>query len=163
MGQKKNKENGKPSFAEISSDIVRNSRYLKLKEIYHHKHSVYEHTRDVAESCYRVGSFLNRIIRIELYPLTRGALLHDFFLYHWRREKSPSGEHHAFAHPKEALKNAEEEFSPLSDIEKNIILSHMWPLTIHPPRYREAWIVTVVDKIVATKEFIHEFLQKPQY
>ena len=38
-------------------------------------------------------------------------------------------------------------------MEKDIILKHMWPLTIIPPRYLESFIVSIIDKIVATGEF----------
>jgi len=29
----------------------------------------------------------------------------------------------------------------------------MWPVTPVPPRYKEAWVITLVDKLVATGEF----------
>ena len=32
---------------------------------------------------------------------------------------------------------------------ENAILRHMFPLNIIPPRYKEAWIVSVVDKLVS--------------
>ena len=34
----------------------------------------------------------------------------------------------------------------LSKRERDIIKKHMWPLTVVPPRCREAWIVTAADK-----------------
>ena len=40
----------------------------------------------------------------------------------------------------------------ISPIEADIIKKHMWPLNIKPPRYREAMIVTIADKICSTKE-----------
>ena len=41
----------------------------------------------------------------------------------------------------------------LNDMEKDIIVKHMWPLTIVPPKFKESYIVTLVDKYCATKEF----------
>ena len=47
---------------------------------------------------------------------------------------------------------AEKEFQ-LSDLEKNIIISHMWPLNFfHFPRSREAVLVCLADKICAFGE-----------
>ena len=45
----------------------------------------------------------------------------------------------------------------LNEVEKDIILKHMWPLTIRFPRYREAYIVTFVDKYCAIKEVLKFF------
>ena len=36
--------------------------------------------------------------------------------------------------------------------EKDIIVKHMWPLTITPPKYKESYILTLMDKFSATKE-----------
>ena len=40
----------------------------------------------------------------------------------------------------------------LNKKEKDIIIKHMWPLTIIPPRYIESFIITLVDKYCALKE-----------
>ena len=42
----------------------------------------------------------------------------------------------------------------LSDIEKDLIAHHMWPLTPCPPHHREAWLVCLADKMVSTRETI---------
>ena len=44
--------------------------------------------------------------------------------------------------------------------EINIIKRHMWPLTLCPPRYLEGFIVTFVDKYLATYECIAYFKKK---
>ena len=51
-----------------------------------------------------------------------------------------------------ALENAENLFF-LNNIEKDIILRHMWPITFSTPKYLETFIVTFVDKYCAIKEF----------
>ena len=38
--------------------------------------------------------------------------------------------------------------------EKNIIISHMFPLGSIKPEYLESWIVSTIDKIVALDEYI---------
>ena len=88
-----------------------------------------------------------------------GALLHDFFLYDWRNHDAPDlprEKYHGIEHPRIALKNAEKYF-PLNEIERDIIVKHMWPLTLMPPRYKESFIVTFADKYLSSKEFFDEF------
>ena len=58
---------------------------------------------------------------------------------------------HAFRHPYIAYKRASNLFD-LNKKEKDIIIKHMWPLTIIPPRYIESFIITLVDKYCALKE-----------
>ncbi|MEJ5284730.1 MAG: hypothetical protein WHS77_06715 [Brevinematales bacterium] len=144
-------------FSEIIKDIINNSEYQKLKTIHHHEHSIYNHSLHVAWLSYKIGKYIDKYTKIRIVDLTRGALLHDFFLYNWRKEKPPSGKLHAFEHPKEALKNAQCNFYPISKIEKDIILKHMWPLNLIPPRYIETLIVVIVDKLIASKELIIEY------
>jgi uncharacterized protein len=48
----------------------------------------------------------------------------------------------------------------LNDIEKDIIVKHMWPLTFIPPKYQESLVVTFADKYVSSREFIDEFKKR---
>lgn len=82
----------------------------------------------------------------------RGGLLHDFFLYDWH-EGTPSGGLHAFTHPRAAAENAARYFE-LSDRERDVVLRHMWPLTVRPPRYMESWVVAFVDKYYCLAEVL---------
>lgn len=80
--------------------------------------------------------------------MIRGALLHDYFLYDWHE---PHHGLHGYTHASLALRNAAQDFA-ISPIEADVIKKHMWPLNIKPPRYREAMIVTIADKICSAKE-----------
>jgi uncharacterized protein len=66
---------------------------------------------------------------------------------------------HGFIHPKLALKNAEENFQ-LSDLEKDIIVKHMWPLTVKFPKYKESYVVCLVDKYCSIQEIVNSNLSK---
>ena len=58
---------------------------------------------------------------------------------------------HAFTHPKEALRQALT-ITELNDKEQDIIKNHMWPVTPKFPRYKETYIITLVDKYSAVAE-----------
>lgn len=107
------------------------------------------HVISVAYLSYRFA--INRHMKLDYKSLIRGAILHDYFLYDWRTEKN--GFRHGFIHPRIAMEKAMKE-TTLNDIEKNIILRHMFPLTVVPPRYREAYIVCMMDKICAVSELL---------
>ena len=100
-----------------------------------------------------IGVVFCKKLKLDYVSATRAAMLHDLFLYDWH-EKHRDDEFtglHAFAHPKVALRNANKIFL-LNDKEKDIILKHMWPVTIIFPKYREAYIVTFMDKYSACLE-----------
>jgi uncharacterized protein len=86
--------------------------------------------------------------------LIRGALLHDYYLYDWHK-KHKGHRLHGFRHPSWALHNALMVYD-LSKKERNIIRSHMFPLTfLHWPHSKEAWIVSKMDHKEARAE-LHE-------
>jgi uncharacterized protein len=67
---------------------------------------------------------------------------------------------HGLEHPRIALANAEAQFT-LNAVERDCILRHMWPLTLVPPRYLESFIVSMADKLVASREFINPGPRRP--
>jgi len=91
-----------------------------------------------------------RKLKMDYRSAARGALLHDFYLYDWHIPNIREGLH-GFTHPATSLTNAKKYFK-INDLEKDIIIKHMWPLTILPPKYKETYVVILVDKICATLE-----------
>ena len=47
----------------------------------------------------------------------------------------------------------------LSEVERDIIRKHLFPLTPVPPRYREGWLVVLADKVCS----VYEFFRKDAY
>ncbi len=142
-------------FYELAEPIIHHPRYQQLKEIKHHDKDIYTHNLSVAW----ISFFMARKLHLHVAEVVRGALLHDFFFYDWRtyRDKDyflP----HGFSHPKISYKNAVKTFGALSPREKDIILKHMWPLTVVPPRYIESLLVSLVDKTIASKETIRALM-----
>lgn len=137
-------------FQEIIKDIATNSNVSALKDhMQHISTSRFEHCEEVAYYTYQICKKLG----LDYVSAARGAMLHDFYFYDWRN-KGVEGQKkfHLMRHPGIALKNADDIFE-LNDLEKDIIKKHMWPVTIVPPKYKESFIVTCVDKYCATIEF----------
>ena len=134
-------------------DVLYSEHFQKLKEFVQHGNvTVYEHYIHVALCAIK----LNRALYVNgrEKELVRGALLHDYFLYDWHNADATGNLHpklHGFYHPGIALKNATRDFV-LTEREKDIIKKHMWPLTMNPPRCREAWLVCLADKYASTLE-----------
>jgi len=122
--------------------LLENSRLAETCEfVQHGQTSTFLHSVAVAWYCL----WLARLLRLEVdrRALVRGALLHDYFLYDWHQPGH--GRLHGFCHPAAALDNARL-CCRLDEREENIILRHMFPLTLIPPRCREGVLVCLVDK-----------------
>jgi len=105
-----------------------------------------DHSLFVAYCSYRVA----RALRLDAQAAARGGLLHDLYLYD-SKDKSAHPGWQCFDHPRAAAKNAAE-LTDLSRKERNIILSHMWPLGGALPRSPEALLVDLVDTVCAGLE-----------
>lgn len=138
-------------FKNIINDIRQNEKVREMSNYMQHSTtSCYNHCLHVAYYTYLICKQFN----LDYFSASRAAMLHDFFLYDWHEPRKINSfkELHAFAHPKIALQNSLKNFE-LNDLEKDIIVKHMWPLTIKFPNYIESYIVTFVDKYCATVEF----------
>lgn len=132
-------------------DILASERMKEEKNyLQHGSVSVFEHSVNVACTCVMLSHRLS--IAVNERAVVRGALLHDYFLYDWH-DPDPSHRLHGFSHPRTALTNAARDFS-LNDIEKDMILKHMFPLTLMPPRYRESFLICIADKLCAVCETV---------
>ena len=106
------------------------------------------------DHCINVSYFSYRICKKfgwDYRSAARAGLLHDFYLYDWRVEKRPEGRH-VSAHAKVALENSKK-ITSINEVEADAIEKHMWPLTIRLPRYKESYVVNIVDTFCAAYEF----------
>lgn len=137
-------------FLEIIDDLLKNEEVNKMKKYRQHCDiSTFDHCRNVSYICYVICKRFN----LDYVSAARAGMLHDLFLYDWREKRSHQKftDLHAFSHPKIALENAKKVTS-LNEKEEDIILKHMWPLTIKLPKYKESYIITIADKYSATME-----------
>lgn len=135
------------AVAHYGADILCSKEHKECdKFIQHGDTTVRKHTTSVA--CMAVAIARKTHLKFDYQAMIRGALLHDYFLYDWHE---PHHGPHGYTHASLALRNAAQDFA-ISPIEADVIKKHMWPLNIKPPRYREAMIVTIADKICSAKE-----------
>ncbi len=147
-------------YFDIVYPILNHEEFIKRKNWRHHGDtSLYDHCLKVSMLAYQFSLKFNMDSR----SVAIGGLLHDFYYQPWMEniEKKPLLKKHGFVHAKEARDNAynyfEDYMNPIID---NIILRHMFPLNKVPPKYKEAWLVSFVDKIVSIDFIEKESLSK---
>ena len=135
-------------FYEIIKDLINNPTVLEMKNYkQHYDTSCYDHCVEVAYWSYRFCQKHN----LDYVAAARAGMLHDLFLYDWRKRENGRKGLHAFTHGKTAFKQAST-FLNLNDKEKDMIIKHMWPVTLAIPKYKETFIITLVDKYFAVAE-----------
>lgn len=147
------KEAEQAEFNAIIFDLINNDTVKKMKKFRQHCNTdCFSHCYEAAYYCYKICKKLN----LDYVSAVRGAMLHDLFLYDWRVPNGLKG-FHAFHHGMRAYENARKIFD-LNDTEKDMIINHMWPVTIRLPKTREGLILTFVDKYCASKEIIKYYM-----
>lgn len=135
-------------FKKIIKPIIRNKEFKKTYNIEHHGISRMEHLMKISFYSYKIAKKL----KLDYEAVARGALLHDFYLDGDEREKSRRFLD-TFTHPKKALTLSSQIFE-LNEMEKNIIVSHMFPFYFKLPRYKESILVDLVDKVIGSYEMM---------
>lgn len=140
-------------FNLIIEDIVNNETVKEMKNYrQHYETNCFDHCKNVAYYSYVVCKKFN----LDYKAVARAGMLHDLFLYDWRYNDGTRKNLHAFRHPRIALNNSVKIFD-LSKKEQDIILKHMWPLTLIPPRYWESFILSCIDKYCTIKESVEHY------
>ncbi len=138
----------KQFFADVADEIVNHEEYQKLKLYTHHLCMTrYEHSMHVAYRAYYKALKCKK--DVDYKSIIRGALLHDFYFY--QREDAPKD--HLKSHPALSLENNLKYFE-INDLEKDIILSHMWPVGGPKPKFKESSIVNKSDKVCSIVEVV---------
>lgn len=141
-------------YLECVHDILKNEEFQSMKNyIQHGQTTTLTHCLHVSYLSYRVCKRYG----LDYRSAARGGLLHDLFLYDWHTHAKETGEHfHGFSHPRKALRNADRIFV-LNEIEKDVIVKHMWPITIIPPKTMEGFVVMYADKHCGLMETVGRF------
>lgn len=154
------KRNLDREYSMIVKDIMDNEEFKKMAYIEHHNSNRMNHLIKVSYYSYVIAKKL----KLKYKEVARAGLLHDFYFgrtvdHDKFKEKFKLYTHN---HPKEALENAKKYFD-INALEEDIIISHMFPIDIKIPKYFESWVVSGVDKVVATYEFYKKASKKLKY
>lgn len=131
-------------FNSIITDIINNEEFQEMKKITHHGITRFNHSLRVSYYTYLVTKKLN----LKYEEATRAALLHDFFSDETENMKTKKA---LKEHPKIALENSKKYYE-LSKMQEDIILKHMYPITTKMPKYKESWVVDIVDDVASLYE-----------
>ena len=135
-------------YMDIVKDIIENEMVQEMKQYRQHFNvSCFDHCLYVSYNLY----LLCKKHKLDYASAARAGLVHDLFLYDWRKRQEGRKGLHAYTHPRTAYENAKKIFD-LNKKEKDIILKHMWPVTLGIPRYKETFLMTYVDKYFAYSE-----------
>ena len=138
----------KKIFYDIFSEFNQINKYRELKSIVHHGTNRLDHITRVS----KVSFFISKKLGLDYISCTRGALMHDFFTTDDVSKNDYRYKQFLNKHPVEALNNSLKYFD-VNDMEEDIILSHMYPITRKKPKFKESKIVSMCDKLVSFYEF----------
>jgi uncharacterized protein len=148
-------------------DILLSDEFQRRKLFQHHHNiSVWDHSILVSFKSFLFSKYFNTSSRI----CAIAGLLHDFYPQAWLYSeellklddgkylsefgiRKPLFKMHGFTHGNEASLNVLKFFPELNnDRIINSIKRHMFPLTLIPPKYKEGFIITCVDKMNSVNE-----------
>lgn len=145
-----NKISNNKNYNNEIKDIIEDKDFDKIKTIVHHGTSRLNHSLRVSYLSYSVAKKLKCNTKVA----AQAGLLHDFFLE--KEGNNIKGFKLIFSHPKIAKENAKTYFNVDEQVQ-SAIETHMFPFCLSIPNTKEAWIITTIDKVVATAEFTNKF------
>lgn len=145
-----NKISNNKDYNNEIKDIVEDEDFDKIKTIVHHGTSRLNHSLRVSYLSYKLA----KRFKCDSKVAAQAGLLHDFFFE--KEGNNIKGFKLIFNHPKIARENARHLFN-VDDKVQNVIETHMFPFCLSLPASKEAWIVSTIDKVVATSEFTSKF------
>ena len=147
-------QDSRDEYKDLMASLLINK---KLKELdnyrQHYKCTRLKHSIDVSYYSF----YIAKLLGLDRASTAKAGLLHD--LYFEEKAGFKQNIRMLRRHPKDALANALE-ICDLNKIERDAILRHMWLVTLRPPKYKEGYIVSFVDKYCAAKEFFSSVFSK---
>lgn len=140
--------NNKKIYYDIYSEFYNVNKYRELKSMIHHGNNRLDHIKRVS----LMSFYLSKALKLDYVSCTRGAMMHDFFTSEDLSRSDNKYKEFLKQHPKIALDNSIKYFD-VNDIEKDVILTHMYPVVKGKPKYKESKVVCICDKIVSIHEF----------
>ncbi len=136
-------------YMSIVEKYLQDDCVQSLKNIPHHDSNRLNHSLKVSYLSYCISKKLN----LNYVSAAKAGLLHDFYFNRIDECTTLQDKVKLFMneHPKDAAKNADARFG-ITPLEKDIIISHMWPASKYIPKHRESFVVCYADKVYSFKE-----------
>lgn len=143
-------------YMSIINEILNKEKVQQMKKYrQHYNINCFYHCLFVSYNTYLICKKHN----LDYISAAKAGMVHDLFLYDWRKRERGRKGLHAYTHGKTAFKEASEILN-LNDKEKDMIIKHMWPVTLAIPKYKETFILTFVDKYFAIAEAFIKIKEK---
>ncbi len=148
------------NYYEIIKNIIETDEFQSLKRINQHGTTRYFHSIRVSYYSYLIAKKL----KMDTMSVSRAGMLHDFFFLTTTDSKRIKNklDIFTFKHGKLAASNANISYK-INKKEKNIIESHMFPFCTSLPKYKESFLICLVDKCCATAEFLKTWRYELSY
>ncbi len=157
LAQKSILENEATEFIALIEDLMESEVVIELESFTHHLGTTrLQHCLNVSYYNY----LLCKKLKLDCRAAARAGLLHDLFFYNRKERIRGDGEKkHSAHHPRLALETAQKYFD-LDMREEDIIVKHMWPMTRPLPKYKETFVIVLVDKYCCILELSKHFFTK---
>ena len=135
-------------WASCVEDMLYDPLVLQMNQFtQHHGTPTYVHCCAVSYYSFIIAKRLG----LDARSVARAGMVHDLYLYDWRKREGANPADHTLRHPQVALANAERRFE-LNDTERECIRMHMWPAAPGIPQHPETYVISTVDKYCACLE-----------
>ena len=138
----------------VGEKVINSEEFQKAcRQKHHNNGNVGAHMIDTAYYSYMLCQKLNHIgIHTQTEELILACLCHDLGIVDNRHVKYQTGLECIHQHPLDSIPIAEELLGELSPCLEDTIRTHMWPLAVNAPRYREGVILSIIDKYCCVLE-----------
>jgi uncharacterized protein len=137
------------------SDILSSKEFKEAEnQIHHYMTTVASHSLKTAMAGVEICFLLKKAgIRADLRKVVRTALLHDLGMV-GRRQLYRNNYECCLRHPGNSAAISRQIWKDIDEKSLAAIESHMWPLSVHIPRTREAFVLCLADKIASVRDLI---------
>lgn len=136
-------------YLSIIEDILNNEDFNIMGSTKHHNTTRLNHMLKVSYKSYKISKKL----KLDYKSTARAALLHDFYLEQVNDCNQIKDKVTLFTgHSMRAIDNAKK-ITNLNKKEEDIIKTHMFPVYYKVPKYKESWLVSLIDKYFSIGEF----------
>ena len=137
-------------------DILASDKFRQARgQIHHYRTSVASHSIKTAISGLKLCSIMRRMgISVDARMVVRTALLHDLGMV-GRSDLYRNNYECCMKHPGNSASISRQICSEIDEKSLAAIESHMWPLSVHMPGSKEAFVLCMADKIASVKDLIY--------